>query len=152
MSEVTSEAEFRRAVGGPQVAVVDFFASWCGPCQNIAPQFAKLASAYPQLRFVKVNVDTLGDVAGKYGVSSIPQFLVFKAGTEIDRVQGAGANELAAMVQRHASSALMEGGHVLGGAVGAAHRPGEEVGVAGRSAAAAAAERRMKAAQQQKPQ
>ena len=63
--------------------VVDFYADWCPPCRAIAPVFSQLADAHAlegKLAFAKVNVDHVQDVAGRYGVSAMPTFLVFRDG------------------------------------------------------------------------
>ena len=63
--------------------VVDFYADWCPPCRAIAPIFSELADKYSsagRLAFVKVNVDHVNDVAGRYGVSAMPTFLWFEDG------------------------------------------------------------------------
>ena len=71
--------------------VVDFYADWCGPCKVMAPEFEK-ASNDPDMKdinFGKLNVDGSQDVAGKYGVMSIPTTIFFKKGDQADRFSGA---------------------------------------------------------------
>ena len=59
--------------------LVDFFATWCGPCKMTAPHVARLADAYKDsVKVCKLDVDEAPDVAQRYGVSSIPTILVFK--------------------------------------------------------------------------
>jgi len=61
--------------------LVDFWAEWCGPCRMIAPAVEQLAEAYAgRLKVAKLDVDAEGDLAGKFGVISIPTLLVFKDG------------------------------------------------------------------------
>lgn len=60
--------------------LVDFWAPWCGPCRQIAPMIDELASENPQVKIGKVNIDDHPGVAQKFGISSIPTLLVFKAG------------------------------------------------------------------------
>ena len=70
--------------------LVDFWATWCGPCRAVAPIVEELAGEYPgQLKVVKVDVDESQDVAAKYRIMSIPTIMVFKDGQEVDRVVGA---------------------------------------------------------------
>lgn len=78
------------------VTIVDFYADWCGPCQLIAPELEKLSGMVVEgQNIVKVNVDDAPEIAGKFGVMSIPTIIKFKDGQQIDkRVGVATAEEL----------------------------------------------------------
>ncbi len=82
-NEFSSEVEQDKGV-----VLVDFWASWCGPCRMMAPVFEKMAQKYPQIMFCKVNTDENMESPSKYGVSGIPCIIVFKGGKEIDRLVG----------------------------------------------------------------
>ena len=58
--------------------LVDFFANWCGPCKMLGPVLEGLAEEYPNVNFVKVDVDEEGELAAKYGVMSIPTVFILK--------------------------------------------------------------------------
>lgn len=68
--------------------LVDFYADWCRPCQQLAPVLEDLAAEVPHARIVKVNVDHSPSLAAAYGVSSIPSLKVFKNGEVIDETVG----------------------------------------------------------------
>jgi thioredoxin 1 len=69
--------------------VVDFWASWCGPCRMMAPVFEEVAATMAgTVKFVKVNVDENRTTAGKYNVMSIPTLLFFKDGAVVDNQIG----------------------------------------------------------------
>ena len=71
------------------LVVVDFFATWCAPCQMLAPVLIELEKKYgDEVEFYKVNIDESEDAAISYGVSSVPTLIFFKNGEEIDRQVG----------------------------------------------------------------
>jgi thioredoxin 1 len=69
--------------------VVDFWAEWCGPCKAIGPALEELAVEKPNVRIVKLNVDENPEVAGKFGIRSIPALIMFKGGQPISQRVGA---------------------------------------------------------------
>jgi len=76
------------------VAVVDFFAPWCGPCAAFAPTFNEVAEDMKdKATFGKVNVDETPDLAQEFGVMSIPTLLILKNGKEVARSTGAMGKE-----------------------------------------------------------
>lgn len=87
----TDDQGFQKAVLEADVPVlVDFWAPWCGPCRMVAPVVEELAGQYAgRIRTVKVNVDDSPEVAGRYGIQSIPSLVFFKGGKEATRVVGA---------------------------------------------------------------
>lgn len=92
VTSVHSKAEFDKLVASArskQLVVVDFAASWCGPCQQIAPKFEAMAAALPHVRFLKVDVDECKDLSQAYGVQSMPTFKMLRAGKEVDEMKGA---------------------------------------------------------------
>ena len=69
--------------------LVDFYADWCGPCRMMGPVVEQLADAYSgRVKIGKVNIDENPELAGNYGVMSIPSFLLFKDGKVVDSVVG----------------------------------------------------------------
>jgi len=103
-------------LAGPRLVVVDFTASWCGPCQRIAPFYEELSNKYNLAVFLKVDVDECPDTAASHSVSAMPTFLLFRNKTKLDKVQGADTAGLEEKIKQHYSD--------LGGA-------GEESGLAG---------------------
>lgn len=90
MANVLSTNEFIANVeGGDGVYVVDFFATWCGPCKMLAPVFEEVASDMgAQINFGKLDIDESLDIARKYDVSTVPTIIVFKGGEPVEKMVG----------------------------------------------------------------
>lgn len=69
--------------------VIDFYATWCGPCRQIAPLFVEIAKNHPQVLVLKVDVDMLADVSNEFNVASLPTIVFYRQGKELDRIIGA---------------------------------------------------------------
>ncbi len=90
--QLTTETFKEKALAENTVALVDFWAEWCGPCRLIGPVVEELATEYDGKAVIaKVNVDVEGDIAGDYGIMSIPTLLFFKNGQLVDKHVGVAA-------------------------------------------------------------
>jgi thioredoxin 1 len=75
--------------------VIDFFATWCGPCKRIAPLFENLADKfYPAIAFLKVDVDESPELIDRFDISAMPTFIFLKDGKLVKRVEGADVEAL----------------------------------------------------------
>ncbi|KAL6585755.1 hypothetical protein OROMI_002399 [Orobanche minor] len=83
-----------------KLMVVNFSASWCGPCKLMEPFFNQL-SKYSDVNFVKIDVDDLPDVAREFGVTAMPTFMLLKQGKEVLKVIRAEKDELEKQVLKH---------------------------------------------------
>jgi len=84
-----------------KLVMVDFTATWCGPCKMIGPFFVQLAEKYQDVIFVKVDVDVGEDIAQKCGISAMPTFQCFKDGVKVDELVGASQEKLEALVNKN---------------------------------------------------
>jgi len=89
------------ADAGDKLVVVDFTATWCGPCQKIGPYFAELAGEYPDVVFVKVDVDENDEVAQECGISAMPTFQAYKNGAKVAEMVGASEDKLKTFVTKN---------------------------------------------------
>jgi len=103
VKQVQDDAQFQSemASAGTKLVIVDFTASWCGPCKRIAPFYEELSSKYPNAVFLKVDVDQCQETAAGHGVTAMPTFMFFRNKTKLDKLQGADNKALEDMIKKH---------------------------------------------------
>lgn len=99
--EISSLSQLQALVNSPKVTVVDFYATWCGPCKAIAPEYDSMSRGYDSAKvtFCKVDVDRAQDCARQYNVTAMPTFIVFVNGELIEAIRGANMARLGQVVQ-----------------------------------------------------
>lgn len=75
-------------INSNKLVLVDFFATWCGPCQMLAPVLEELANADDSFDVVKIDIDSDRDLAIQYDIEAVPTLIIFKNGKELDRTMG----------------------------------------------------------------
>ena len=100
-----SASEYKSASSESGLMVIDCMATWCGPCKVIAPKVVEFSEMYPSVRFYKLDVDEVPDVAKELGVRAMPTFLIFNNGEKVGEVVGANAKTLEAAIQNEVDAA-----------------------------------------------
>lgn len=104
MAQVISSEEFNNLVENTEgIAVVDFFATWCGPCKMLAPVFQEVGNEFEdKADFYKVDIDESLDIARQFSVSTVPTVIIFRNGEPIERLVGFMPKEnLAAKIKEY---------------------------------------------------
>ena len=96
---IADEDDWKATINGDKTVVVDFTATWCGPCRMIGPKFEEFSLSYTDLLFVKVDVDDCDSVAAAAEISAMPTFQVYKAGQKVDELVGASPEKLEALIK-----------------------------------------------------
>ncbi|WMC91962.1 thioredoxin [Kineothrix sp. MB12-C1] len=97
---LTKETFDQEVLNSDKPVLVDFWASWCGPCRMVLPIVEELAEELTDVKVCKVNVDEEGDLAARYRVMTIPTLMVFKDGNAVNTTIGAKSKaEIMQMLQ-----------------------------------------------------
>lgn len=92
--------DFRDEVLPSNIALVDFFATWCGPCKAVSPIIEKFSKDYEgKVNFFKVDVDESSDIAMEYRISAMPTFILLKNGTKVEEVVGANPRAVQQIIE-----------------------------------------------------
>jgi thioredoxin 1 len=105
LTETSFETEVLHATGA---VLVDFYAPWCGPCKMLAPLLEQLASEMTgQVKFAKLDVDDVPEIASRYGLTGVPTLMLFRGGQRVDQMVGmAPPATLKRWLAQHAAPAV----------------------------------------------
>lgn len=96
------ELEAKFAEAGNKLVVVDFFATWCGPCKRIAPLLDKLAEKHAdKLVMLKVDVDEIDELVKQYKIEIMPTFVFKRNGEHLDTLVGSNEEKLENLIEKH---------------------------------------------------
>ncbi|BGP23258.1 thioredoxin [Rhodotorula toruloides] len=101
VATIDSYDAFKAATSQDKLVIIDFWAT----CKVISPVFEKLESSFPNIGFLKCDVDAQEEVAAEVGIKAMPTFVLFKNGAKVGTVVGADPNKLKAALELHSESA-----------------------------------------------
>lgn len=101
VNHIESDAEYKAALSSARVVVVDWFATWCGPCKQLSPKIDLMAKKYSSVRFYKADVDKLPASSEKNDISAMPTVVIYRNCVEVERVLGANDAKIEAAIQKH---------------------------------------------------
>jgi thioredoxin 1 len=99
-----SDREFQSVLAANAVVIANFTASWCGPCQAIAPMVEDMARKNPQIAFIKIDIDENNETPSRFNVTAVPTFILFKNGKPMGEVKGANAGAVQNLVAQAAQA------------------------------------------------
>ena len=100
LKHINTAAEFDAEIKEGTV-LVDFFATWCGPCKMLSPVLEEVAQENPNINVLKIDVDEVGELATRYGIQAIPTLMLFKNGQRVETRMGyQNKNQLQALIDQ----------------------------------------------------
>ncbi|KHN80319.1 Thioredoxin-1 [Toxocara canis] len=95
-----AELESIIADGGDRLIVIDFYATWCGPCKMMGPKFEKLSDEHKAAMFVKIDVDEQEEISDSYDINVLPTFILIKNKEKLEVIEGNVPDELRKAIEK----------------------------------------------------
>ena len=100
VGQLNTMDEFKKCISENDLVVIDFTATWCGPCKMVGPKFVELAPEFPNTVFVKIDVDQNADAAEACNITAMPTFQFYKGGSKVQEVVGASIDNVKEMIAK----------------------------------------------------
>lgn len=104
VNAIASESELDTFINSSKVSIVDFGASWCGPCRALKPLFEELSEKHANLSFVYVDIDDHQELAADFEIQGVPTVMLYKDGQQLEKLVGFDPNKLTALVEKHGAT------------------------------------------------
>lgn len=102
LKHVNLEDFEEEVLNSSKVILVDFFATWCGPCKMLSPILEEISEIKENFDIAKIDIDENTELAEKYGIESVPTMIIFKDGEILNRIVGLyGKNEIIEMIEKY---------------------------------------------------
>lgn len=103
ITHVKELSELKTLINSNGRIAVDFYATWCGPCKRISPEFERLSNdaTYQNWTFVKVDVDEAEEITNEFQITQMPTFIFFNEGKMVDRYSDSGLDQLLEKLNKH---------------------------------------------------
>lgn len=101
VQEITSVEDYKTLISQDKVSVIDFYATWCGPCRAIEPIMEQLSEKVPQATFARVDVDQQTEIAQENEVTAMPTFKFYKNGEAVGKIIGANLQGIVGQITQH---------------------------------------------------
>ena len=88
LKHITEKSFEKEILNSEKVILVDFFATWCGPCSMLSPVLEKISNSRADFDIAKVDIDEETNLTLKYNIEAVPTMLIFKAGKVVDKIEG----------------------------------------------------------------
>ncbi|KAK3223137.1 hypothetical protein Dsin_010162 [Dipteronia sinensis] len=95
------KAHFEASKETNKLLVIDFTATWCGPCKSMEPVIKEFVAKYTEVEFIKIDVDKFTEIAKQFDIEAMPTFILVKKGKEVDRLVGAKKDDLQKKIEKH---------------------------------------------------
>lgn len=98
---ISNMDQFKNSIEKNKLNIIDFWATWCGPCVRFAPEFEKLSHQYPTINFFKVDVDQSKELSKFFKIECMPTFIFIKNNELFDKVEGADLDKITTIIKNH---------------------------------------------------
>ena len=101
VKNISNIDQFKNSIEKNKLNIIDFWATWCGPCVRFAPEFEKLSHEYPTINFFKIDVDESKELSKFFKIECMPTFIFIKNNQLVNKIEGADLKEIVKIINQH---------------------------------------------------